>query len=435
MTSENTILIDRRRFLVLSSLAAAGWLVGCATNPVTGESQFMLVSENQEIALDKQNSPHQFSADYGAVQDGRLNAYVSQTGRRLSGLSHRPHMPYSFRVVNANYINAYAFPGGSIALTRGIMLKMRNEGELAALMGHELGHVNARHTAEIMSKSHLANLALGSLAYVGGDLAAQLGAMGSGALLASYSRDNERQADALGMEYMVKAGYGPDGMVGLMDILNKMSEGKLSAAELLFSTHPMSSERYNEAVHTARTTYAAVKRQPLYSERYMDQTAGLRRLQGAIENQQQGETEMGKENFAAAQSYFQKALKQAPKDYTGLVLMAKCQLAQKKMDAAERYLTTAQQVYPQEPQAHLLDGFVKLNKKQFDTALSQFNTYEKRLPGNLNVTFLKGLAYEGKGARANAASHYSRYLESVNSGNNAQYAYKRLVEWGYIKKK
>ncbi len=432
--------MSRRQFLYLSSATAAGWLVGCATNPVTGESQFMLVNEQQEIAMDKQHSPHQFSSDYGAVQDSKLNDYVSKTSLKLAGLTHRPQMPYSFRVVNANYVNAYAFPGGSIAATRGIMLKMRNEGELAALMGHELGHVNARHTAEIMSKSQITSLVVGGLsAYVGtkgsyGKLASQLGMLGSGALLASYSRDNERQADDLGMEYMVKAGYGPDGMVGLMDILNSLSKGKHSSAELLFSTHPMSSERYSTAVNTARETYAAAKRQPLYSERYMDNTAGLRRIQGAIENMQKGEAEMGKENYGAAEGLIQKALKKAPRDYTGLVLMAKCQLAQKKTDAAERYLKTAQQVYPQEAQAHYLDGFVKIKKKKYDAALAQFNTYDKQLPGNPNTTFFKGVAYEGKDAQKSAADNYYKYLQVVNQGSNAKYAYGRLVEWGYIKK-
>ena len=147
--------MTRRQFLYLSSMAAAGAVLSCATNPVTGESQFMLVSEQQEIAMDKQHSPHQFSADYGTTQDRRLNSYVDGVGRRLAALSHRPQMPYSFQVVNANYVNAYAFPGGSIAATRGILLELDNEAELAALMGHELGHVNARHTAEVMSKGWL----------------------------------------------------------------------------------------------------------------------------------------------------------------------------------------------------------------------------------------------------------------------------------------
>lgn len=433
--------MSRRQFLYLSSMTAAGWLVGCATNPVTGENQFMLVSENQEIKMDKEHSPHQFSTDYGTVQDSKLNAYLSKTSRKLAALTHRPQMPYSFRVVNANYVNAYAFPGGSIATTRGIMLKMRNEGELAALIGHELGHVNARHTAEIMSKSQVTNLlVVGLAAYAGsksdyGNIIAQLGMFGSGALLASYSRDNERQADGLGMEYMVKGGYSPDGMVGLMDILNNLSKGKHSAAQLLFSTHPMSSERYSTAVNTARTTYAGAKRNPLYSERYMDNIASLRRIRGAIENMQKGEAEMGKEKYADAQGLFDKALKQAPRDYAGLVLMAKCQLAQKKTAAAERYLKTAQQVYPQEGQALHLDGYIKLKKKKYDTALAKFNAYDKKLPGNPTITFFKGVAYEGKGVRKSAADNYEKYWQAVKQGDNAKYAYGRLVEWGRIKKK
>jgi beta-barrel assembly-enhancing protease len=258
--------------------------------------------------------------------------------------------------------------------------------------------------------------------------------LGSGALLASYSRDNERQAYALGMQYMVKGGYGPDGMVGLMDILNQMNKGRHGYSELLFSTHPMSSERYDSAINTARTTYASAKRQPLYSERYMDNTAGLRRIKGAIENMQQGETEMGKKNYSAAQELFRKALKQTPRDYTGLVLMAKCQLVQKKLDAAQSYLNTARQVYPQEGQAQYLDGYVQLKNKKYDTAISRFDAYDKMLPGNANIIFFKGLAYEGKGVRKSAADHYYKYLQAVNQGDNAKYAYNRLLEWGYIKK-
>lgn len=431
--------MSRRRFLYISSLAAAGWAVGCATNPVTGEQQLMLVSEKQEIALDKQNSPHQFSADYGKVQDNKLNSYVQQTGNRLAALSHRPQMPYSFQAVNANYVNAYAFPGGSIAATRGILLKMENEAELAALLGHELGHVNARHTAEIMTKQQVTTAIVGGLAaYIGsaskyGDLAAQLGMLGTGALLASYSRDNERQADALGMEYLVKGGYGPEGMVGLMDLLNDLSKGRHSAADLLFATHPMSQERYQTAVDTVNSTYRSDKGRPLYRQRYMDHTAGLRRIKNAIETMQKGETELAGKNYEKAEALFGKALKQAPRDYTGLVLMAKCMLAQKKVDAAGPYLSRAQTVYPDEAQAHYLAGYVKINQKQYDAALSQFDAYDRRLPGNPNTTFFKGVAYEGMGRRKSSADHYYRYLKLVNQGANAQHAYNRLKQWGYLK--
>ena len=209
-----TNLMSRRRFLWLSSMAAAGFAAGCATNPVTGKSQLMLVSEDQEIQIDQQYSPYQFSADYGTTQDNGLNRYIDRTGKHVASGTHRTHMPYNFHVVNATYVNAYAFPGGTIACTRGILLSLENEAELAALLGHELGHVNARHTAEQMSKGMLTQTVVGGLSAVAGaagagygSLASQLGQIGAGALLASYSPDNERQADALGLEYIVKSGY------------------------------------------------------------------------------------------------------------------------------------------------------------------------------------------------------------------------------------
>jgi predicted Zn-dependent protease len=249
--------MTRRDFLLLTSLSAAGFVIGCATSPVTGEKQLMLVSEEQEIQIDKQNSPHQFSADYGTIQDEALNDYINRTGTKIAARTHRAHMPYSFRAVNANYVNAYAFPGGSIACTRGILLSLENEAELAALLGHELGHVNARHTAQQMSKGVLIQAVVGGLSALAGtqgaaygQLASQLGMVGVGALLASYSRDNEREADALGMKYMFRGGYNPSGMVGLMDMLKGLSKSKPNIIELMFATHPMSKERYQTAVKT-----------------------------------------------------------------------------------------------------------------------------------------------------------------------------------------
>jgi predicted Zn-dependent protease len=432
--------LTRRQFVRLLSLIGAGYLAGCAANPVTGRSQIMLVSEEQEIKMDQQNSPYQFSADYGSLQDKPLNDYIARTGKAMAARTHRPHMPYTFRGVNATYVNAYAFPGGSIAATRGILLSLNNEAELAALLGHELGHVNARHTAEIMSKKILTSSVIGGVAvYAGtrnagyGGLAASLGMLGSGVLLASYSRDNERQADALGMEYMTQSNYGPEGMVGLMEMLSNLSKHKASTTELLFATHPMSDERLKTAVASARLDYAPAKNQPLYRERYMDQTAGLRKIKPAIEQLQKGEALMAQEKYQEAETHFQSALKQAPEDYAGLVMMAKCQLVLKKNEKAQQYTEKAKLVFPEEAQAYNLDGYVKIQKKQYEAALEDFSAYEKRLPGNPTTAFFKGFSYEGLDRRTEAAEHYERYIEVVNEGKQAEYAYRRLVEWGYVK--
>lgn len=432
--------ITRRKFLWVTSTSAAGFLLGCAANPVTGKSQLMLVSEDQEIEIDRQNSPYQFSTDYGSIQDKNLNNYINQTGKKISALTHRPHMPYSFRGVNAAYVNAYAFPGGSIAATRGILIELRNEAELSALLGHEMGHVNARHTAEQMSKGMLTNALVGGIATIAGtqsaglgSLASQLGMLGAGALLAHYSRDNERQADALGLEYMVKAGYNPNGFVGLMDMLRSTSQHEPSAIELMFSTHPMSDERYSTAVKTVQTKYRHAKNLPFYRERYMDHTAKLRTMKGAIQAMQKGERAMAGEKYDEAETYFEKALKQTPDDYTGLVMMAKCQMVREKYSEAARYVKKAKKVYPQEAQAHYLAGFVNMNQKQYGSAYEDFKTYEKILPGNPNITFYQGLSLEKMNRVSESADKYYRYLKVVNQGDKAKYAYQRLVEWGYVK--
>jgi predicted Zn-dependent protease len=424
----------------MTSLLGAGFVVGCAIDPVTGKQTLMLVSEDQEIAIDRRNSPHQFSADNGVVQDQVLNDYVSDVGKKMTGKTHRPHMPYSFRVVNATYVNAYAFPGGSIACTRGIMLAMDNEAELAALLGHELGHVNARHTAEQMSKGQLTQAVVGGLSVLAGSqgavygqMASQLGMIGAGALLASYSRDNEREADDLGMEYMVRSGYSPQGMVGLMDVLRGMSKRNPSAIELMFATHPMSEERYQTAKQAANTEYQSAQKLPLFKERYMDNTAKLRSQKGVIEELQKGQTEMMKRRVGNAQAHFQQGLKLAPNDYTALLMMSTSLIVQEKYADGITCAEQAQQVYPREAKAYHLSGFAKLQTRDFDGAYQEFAAYDQILPGNSNTAFYRGYALEGMQRREQAAQEYYRYLQNVTTGDKAKYAYQRLQEWGYYK--
>lgn len=431
--------LTRRDFIKLASLAAVSTAVGCAANPVTGQSQLMLMGEGEEIQIDKVNSPHQFSADYGVVQDGALNAYVENLGASLARASHRPHMPYSFQVVNATYVNAYAFPGGSIAITRGILAELDNEAELAGLIGHELGHVNARHTAARMSKSRLIGTLVGGASLVAGaanqtlgNLTGTLGGIGASLLLARYSREDERQADELGMEYMVGAGHSPEGMVGLMDVLRSMGKSQPSAIEAMFSSHPMSTERYETAVARSRTRFGDKRGLPVNRERYMDSTAGLRRLAPMFTLFQEGDKAMAAKEYAVAQTRYEEGLRQSPNDYAGLVMMSKCGIAQKNGKMAAQYADRARRVYPTEAQAQHMYGVAAILNKDHAAALSAFTEYERMLPGNPTTVFMKGFAYEGMKDKQNAAQEYHRYLKAVTQGEMAQHAYSRLKTWGYL---
>jgi predicted Zn-dependent protease len=346
-------------------------------------------------------------------------------------------MPYSYNVVNANYVNAYAFPGGTIATTRGIMLEMDSEDALAALLGHEIGHVNARHYAERQAKSSLldvlANTA--SIVITGGrtELAQLISNVGGGALLAHYSRDNEREADALGMEYMTRANLNPAGMTDLMQMLNTQSQAKPSALELMFSTHPMSSERLANANRALESTYADAAKRPRQRERYLDNTSQLRALKPAITEQQKGESMLNQKKYDQADAHLRKALALAPEDYPGLVLMGKTQMALNKPQEAQPYLLKAKAIYPTQAQASQLAGVTHLQLRQPDKALAAFQDYDRLLPGNPNTTFLKGYSLEQMQNKNAAAQEYARYLQMTRQGNQAKHALSRLQGWGMVK--
>ncbi|OQW97027.1 MAG: peptidase M48 Ste24p [Verrucomicrobia bacterium A1] len=433
--------LSRRRFLALAGGSTAAVMAGCVTNPVTGKSQFSLVSQDEEIKMDRENSPHQFSSDYGAMQNPAVNRYVESVGNGLVGVSHRPAMPYSFRAVNASYINAYAFPGGSVAATRGILLELGDESQLAGLLGHEIGHVCARHTAQRMTSGLLTQLVVAgaAIALEQGDhkqtaaVVAGLGGLGAGVLLAHYSRSDERQADTLGMEYMTKAGYNPQGMAGLMEVLLRQEKHKPGALEMMFATHPMSQERHDTAVERARTTHADGAGFPVHRERYMDSTAPVRALADTIGAVQKGDAAMGAKNPREAEAFYKTALKKTPDDYEALLKMSNCLLRQNRADEARSFAGRARQAYPGEPQALHVEGVAALSEGRAEQAHRCFSEYAQRLPGNPATLFYNGLSLDALGRKRDAAEQYAQYLQAVQQGDEAKHAVQRLTEWGYLK--
>jgi beta-barrel assembly-enhancing protease len=420
-------------FGVSTSAAASAALTGCATSPVTGGRILVGMSEQEERAIDQKVAPHQFSQDLGPVQDAGLNQYVSGLGTRMHGLTQRPDMPYSYRVLNANYVNAYTFPGGAMGVTRGIMTELNDEAELAALLGHELGHVNARHAAQRQGQAMVAQAAVIGLGVAAaasdaswGGLAVVGGQIGASALLSSYSRDNEREADALGQSYMVKAGYPASGMTDLHALLVKEEKSAPSLLQTMFSSHPMSSERMATAQQLAGTQYAASLPANPQRERYMDNTAGLRRLKPTIDACKNGEVALSAKKLPEAERQFGSALKHSGQDYAANVLMARSLAGQGKRNEALRYADAARSIYPQEAQAHKLAGSLQLQGKNPAAAFQAFDQFDRVLPGDPGITFLKAVSLDGMGDRPRAAAHYQAFLRSGAQGQPAQFAAGRL---------
>ncbi len=422
-------------WLFAASTGAAA-LQGCAVSPVTGESILVGLSEAQERQIDTQQAPHQFSQDLGAVQDDAVNAYVGRVGQALQSQVQRPDMPYSYRALNANYVNAYTFPGGAIGVTRGILVELQDESELAALLGHELGHVNARHAAQRQGQALVAQVAVASLMVAGQDsawspligLGSQLGAS---ALLASYSRDNERQADALGQSYLVGAGYPASGMTQLHQLLVDQHKEQPGLLETMFSSHPMSGERLERARELAETQYAASQKAPRQRERFMDSTASLRRLRPAIQACKNGEMAMGRKALPEAQGQFAQALRLAPRDYAAHLRMGQCLQAQGQTREAQRYVETARTIYPQEAQAHKLAATLHLGLRNPGAAFAALEQHDRVLPGDPGIAFLKAVSLDGMGQSRRAAEHYARFLQTTRQGEAAQFSAGRLRAMGY----
>ena len=417
--------------------AALLFLTGCVTNPLTGEQQFNMVSQNELLTLSRQAVPEQFGKDYGVSSDKALNTYVQSVGKRLLGVL-KPsdmiyqNMPFSFQVVNAIYVNAYAFPDGTIAITRGMMLELENEAQLAAVLGHEIAHVNCGHTASAMSKGTVMDLMLGGTsAYLASkesswaDIATLAGQIGTTALLANYSREQERQADQGGMDYMVRAGYNPKGMVDLMKLLVRISTSNPSMIEQMFSSHPMSTERLETATKRLQTTYATVKGRDGVQE-YAMATTGLRSAKPAISAFAKAETQLaGKQPGAAIQSA-QKGLAQLPDDPAGTLILADAfaasgQIAASKQ-AATRVANTSASL-----RAESLLAQCALQQKEYATALRHLNTLESKKSSDPRLYFYKGVAYEGLNRKAEAVKNYDAYLmRSQGSTSESAYARQRL---------
>ncbi len=217
----------------------------CATNPATGERMLSLVSESQEIEMGQAYS-QQVEATMAVYDDAELGAYVNRVGQELAAVSERSQLPWSFKVIDDPTVNAFAVPGGFLYVTRGILTHFNSEAQLAAVLGHEIGHVTARHSVEQISRAQLGGLLLGVGSILSEDVRrfGGLAQTGLGILFLSYGRDDEHQADMLGVRYALRKDYDPREGVGVHRMLNRQTELRGgSGIPNWLSTHPSSADR------------------------------------------------------------------------------------------------------------------------------------------------------------------------------------------------
>ncbi len=258
----------RRRVRAVQPLQMALMLLlaGCTVNPATGESSFTaFMSPEDELRVGREQHPKILREFGGSYDHARANAYVDTVGQKLARVSDLPNLRFTFTVLDSDVVNAFALPGGYIYISRGLLALANPEAELAGVLAHEIGHVTARHSAQRYSSAVVAGLGTALLGVVAGGAVAQLGEQGAAVYLQSYSRDQEFEADILGVRYLARAGYETGSMASFLASLNAYSELEAKASGLpdpatrynIMSTHPRTGDRVVAATKAAQTAPVA----------------------------------------------------------------------------------------------------------------------------------------------------------------------------------
>jgi predicted Zn-dependent protease len=428
--------------------AFAGALAACATNPVTGKSDLMLVGEGTELQIGEKNYAPQQQAEGGDYElDPALTSYVQKVGNRLAAVSDRK-LPYEFTVLNNTIPNAWALPGGKIAVNRGLLYELQSESELAAVLGHEIVHAAARHGAKAQERGTLmqAGMAAAQIGAVAGGVDANLASLvlqgaGAGAQMIQmkYGRDQELEADKYGMKYMKLVGYDPQGAVTLQETFVRLfSQGEKNQDWMsgLFASHPPSQERVDQNKKTAqelgtggevgKEVYIArvkplLDMKPAY-DKYDEAMAAAQKGDNAkakslaaeaaklqpregLFQQLQGEIALNEKKPTEARAYYQKAMELNPNYFGSYLGAGVAEYRAGDKAKAEQYLTQSAKLLPTAPAAYFL-GAVAKDKGDTETALKY---YQAAATSNSNI----GQAAAAEALRIDLPRNPGNYVASA----------------------
>ena len=365
-----TSLKNVKLHTAVATLSLTAVLAACATNPVTGDRELGLISTQQQIAIGQENYvPTQQSQGGQYKVDAELTRYVNQVGQRVAAQA-PVDLPYEFVVLNNSVPNAWALPGGKMAINRGLLYELETEAELAAVLGHEAVHAAARHGAQSMERGMLLQGALmaTTIAASNSDYAGYIvGGAQVGAQLISqqYGREAERESDLYGTRYMAQAGYDPQAAVSLQETFVRLSEGRQTGwLDGLFASHPPSQERVaNNRQLVAQLRSEGFTNGEQGRERYQQMTQTLR------------DTKPAYDAFDEAQSL----------------------ASEGQLDEAEAQVNEAIRMFPQEARFYGLKGNIALNRRDYGEAIDLYNSAIARDDGYYEYYLGRGLAYNERG--------------------------------------
>ncbi len=421
-----------RLILVIPLLFLAFTLFGsCAVNPVTGQSQLMLVSEEQEIAMGKELYPNALwggEGGGGEYRDERLKTYLKGIVVNIHKASHRPNLPVDFAIQDSSVPNAWAIPG-YVVMTRGLLANLNNEAEFAYIMGHEMGHVAARHSASQMSKGMLAQVLLGGagIALAGSDYseaALTLGSIGGSLLLLKYSRSDELEADRLGVQYMTRLGYDPRNALNAQKNIENISNeyirslgqepGERGFFEDLLSTHPRTSVRVEEMQNIINT----MPRQPIRGDgtnrqQFQSATTEIRKTHAIYTNYyDKGVRALKKDNLPEAASFAQMALAQDQKRAPFHTLNGFIMLKKKDYSGAERSFQQALSIDPNYQPAVRGMGAKSYFQGKYTESIQYLRRSLTLFPGDLPSFYFLGMGYYRTKSYRNAIAYLKPFADA-----------------------
>ncbi len=402
-------------FRLITTIAALALVTGCSVNPVTGKTQLSLVSPSEELAIgDSQYQPSQQSQGGLYTLDPQLSRYVANVGRKLAAVSQQPDLPYEFVVLDNDIPNAWALPGGKIAVNRGLLLELDDEAQLAAVIGHEIVHAVARHSASQMSQQMLLGIGSQFLSIAGqaagyGDLLGSGGQLGSSLIMAQYGQDKELESDHYGMEYMSKAGYDPKAAVELQQTFVRLSQGHQSDwVTGLFASHPPSQARVEANRIKAAQLPPSNKRN---RDAYQRAIAQIKRDAPAYKQHQEALKAASNKQLDQALTLVNKAIAMQPNEYLFWVTKGQLYMNNNEFQPATAAFTKAINLNPDYFMSRLGRGLSEKKTGQSKQAISDLQQSLDLLPTQI-ASFYLGELFEQQGDTQSAVRHYNNAAQA-----------------------